>query len=39
MIVANLIMVNAEGYGADMEELKSAIAAIDLDRVESLLQQ
>ena len=39
MIVGNRIMVNAEGYGADMEELKSAIAAIDLDRVESLLQQ
>ena len=39
MIVANRIMVNAEGYGVDMAELKSAIAAVDLDRVENLLQQ
>ena len=39
MIVANRIMANAEGYGVDMAELKSAIAAIDLDRVENLLER
>ena len=36
VIVASRVMVSAEGHGADMDALKSAVKRVDLDRVEHL---
>jgi Yip1 domain len=39
VIVANRVMVSAEGHGADMGELKSAVGRIDLGKIERLAKQ
>lgn len=36
VIVANRVMVSAEGHGADMDSLKSAVKRIDFGRIERL---
>ncbi|MFZ1990628.1 MAG: hypothetical protein WAW96_12750, partial [Alphaproteobacteria bacterium] len=36
VIVANRVMVQAEGHGADMDSLKAAVKRVDFDRVEGL---
>lgn len=36
VIVGNRFVVEAEGYGVDMDDLKSAVAKIDLDDLEKL---
>ncbi len=39
IIVANRVMVSAEGHGANMGDLKSAVGRIDLGKIERLAKQ
>jgi hypothetical protein len=36
VMVSDRVMVEAEGSGASMDELKSAVQAVDIDRIEAL---